>query len=94
MKKKPIKISANEINRFAYCPYQWYYGRIYGQKVLKEKYLAVEKKEAPYEGNFKRGLHFHEDYYESYRLRKRMEWVIIVLFVVLLVWGIIQWNQS
>ena len=25
------KLSANEINRFIYCPYQWYYGRYYGK---------------------------------------------------------------
>ena len=93
MRKKPIKISANEINRFIYCPYQWYYGRVYGQKVLKEKYLALERKEAPYEGNFKRGLKFHEKYYESYRLRKYIESVVIIVFVLLMVWGIIQWNR-
>ncbi|MBE6023308.1 MAG: hypothetical protein E7231_08760 [Cellulosilyticum sp.] len=93
MKKKPIRISANEINRFTYCPYQWYYGRVYGQKALKEKYLAVERKEVPHEGNFKRGLKFHEKYYSSYRLRKRVEWLIILLFAVLLIWGIMQWSQ-
>lgn len=93
MRKKPIKISANEINRFVYCPYQWYYGRVYGQKVLKEKYLALEKKEAPYEGNFKRGLKFHEQYYESYRLRKHIESIIIFLFVLLMIWGMVQWSR-
>ena len=93
MKKKPVKISANEINRFAYCPYQWYYGRVYGQKVLKEKYLALQNKEAPYIGKFKKGLNFHEKYYQSYRLRKRIEWTIITLFMLLLIWGIMQWSR-
>ena len=34
-KNASLKISANEINRFVYCPYQWYYRRYYGQKDLK-----------------------------------------------------------
>lgn len=93
MKKKPIKISANEINRFTYCPYQWYYGRIYGQKVLKEKYMALERKAPSCEGKFKKGLHFHEKYYKSYRRKRRLEWAVIVLFVILLVWGIVQWSK-
>ena len=29
-------ISAGEINKFVYCPYQWYYQRLYGNKKLRE----------------------------------------------------------
>ena len=36
-------ISANEINKFAYCPYQWYYERLYGRKKLRE--LELERNE-------------------------------------------------
>ncbi len=36
-------ISANEINKFAYCPYQWYYERFYGRKKLRE--LELERNE-------------------------------------------------
>lgn len=36
-------ISANEINKFSYCPYQWYYERLYGRKKLKE--LEKERNE-------------------------------------------------
>ena len=28
-------ISAGEINKFVYCPYQWYYQRLYGNKNLE-----------------------------------------------------------
>lgn len=93
MKKKNIKISANEINRFTYCPYQWYYGRVYGQKALKEKYMALERKSVPHEGNFKKGIKFHENYYKRYRWKRRIEWVIMLVFALLLLGGILLWNQ-
>ena len=91
MSKKSIKISANEINRFTYCPYQWYYGKVYGQKALREKYNALERNEAPQEGNFRKGLSFHEKYYKSYRLKKKLEWGIVILFILLLVWSLWVW---
>ncbi|MDE6182043.1 MAG: PD-(D/E)XK nuclease family protein, partial [Eubacteriales bacterium] len=31
------KISANEINKYSFCPYQWYYERLYGAKYIREK---------------------------------------------------------
>ncbi len=36
-------ISANEINKFSYCPYQWYYERYYGRKELR--LLAKQRNE-------------------------------------------------
>ncbi|MBP3886677.1 MAG: hypothetical protein J6F30_03325 [Cellulosilyticum sp.] len=91
MKKKPIRISAHEINSFTYCPYQWYYGRKYGQKALKEKYMALERKAPPHEGNFKRGLRFHNHYYKDYERKRRIEWGIVGLFILLLIWSIVEW---
>ena len=37
-------ISAHEINKYDYCPYQWYYERLYGRAELRRLYdmLAVE----------------------------------------------------
>lgn len=94
MKKNPIKISASEINRFIYCPYQWYYNRIYGQKTLSEKKANVTvKKVLPKESNFKRGLRFHETYYKSYQIKKRVEYLIILILIILLIWWGISWNR-
>ena len=28
-------ISAHEINKYDYCPYQWYYERLYGRAELR-----------------------------------------------------------
>ena len=32
------KISANEINKYCYCQYSWYYGILYEQKNIRESY--------------------------------------------------------
>ena len=44
MKKNKSTISANEINRFVYCNYQWYYGKIYGSARLRELVNERNKK--------------------------------------------------
>lgn len=93
MKKSEIKISANEINRFTYCPYQWYYGKIYGQKALKEKYQALDRKTSQHEGNFKKGLHFHKQYYDQYRIKRTMQILLIILIIIFIVGGMMKWWQ-
>lgn len=37
-------ISAHELNKYAYCPYQWYYERFYGRKELRQLYQERNKK--------------------------------------------------
>ena len=37
-------ISAHELNKYAYCPYQWYYERFYGRKELRQLYQDRNKK--------------------------------------------------
>lgn len=93
MREKPVRISANEVNRFIYCPYQWYYGRIYGQKALKEKYQALDHSSSQHEANFKKGLHFHERYYKSYRRKRRIEMVILFIFFILLIGSLVRWSS-
>lgn len=93
MKKEEIKISANEINRYVYCPYQWYYGKVYGQKVLKEKYKALNRGEHHDHGNFKKGLRFHKAYYRSYRIKRGLTIVLILAIGIFIIGGILQWLQ-
>ncbi len=38
-------ISASEVNRYTYCPYQWYYERYYGRSKLFE--MSKTKKAEP-----------------------------------------------
>ena len=91
MRKKEIRISANEVNRYVYCPYQWYYGRVYGQKTLKQKYQALERKSSNHEAHFKKGLRFHENYYKKYRVKRRIESMVLLLLISLLVGSFMKW---
>lgn len=85
------RISANEINKFTYCPYQWYYERLYGMKELRR--LKRERNEAlgvtdQTKDYFLRGSLYHDRYYENI-LRKKM--LLKVCLVFLLVSVIVLW---
>ena len=43
MDKDRYIISATELSKFEYCPYQWYYERVYGRNELRK--LAKERNE-------------------------------------------------
>lgn len=87
-----LKISANEVNRFVYCPYQWYYNRYYGQSALKEKYKALKDKNSKIESQFKKGLRFHKHYYMQYRVRRIMQLVVMLSLIGLSIWAVMKWH--
>ncbi len=92
-KKINRKISANEVNRFTYCPYQWYYGRIYGQKKMKEMYQQLGIGPSPDKANFKKGLEFHKEYYSKYEekeTQKSAMGVILLIVVIIIILGAIS----
>ena len=82
MKKEDKPISASELNRYSYCPYQWYYERLYGMKELRRLYqernerLGLTDKAA---GNFTRGLEHHR---KSYRRLRRFAAVLVTLILL------------
>lgn len=79
MERKPI--SAHELNKFAYCPYQWYYERLYGRKELRRQYQERNERLALEDhlcSNFKRGEDFHKQSYFNLRLR-RILWKLALL---------------
>lgn len=90
LKNGSLKISANEINRFVYCPYQWYYSRYYGQTVLKEKYKALKDKNSKVESQFKKGLRFHQKYYITYRLQKILRKIRVILAIAVGIWVVMR----
>jgi len=92
MKNDSQKISANEINRFLYCPYQWYYTRYYGSKALNESYKALDIQTSGHESNFVKGQRFHHNYYRSYRFKKVLQGMLILLLIGLVIWLVIRWN--
>lgn len=95
MKKEKIsankKISANEINRFVYCPYQWYYGRYYGQTALKEQYKALGNKSSKTENHFAKGVKFHKAYYRSYRIKRVLIILGLMLVSAILIGSFMRW---
>ena len=93
MRKNETRISANEINRFMYCPDQWYYKRIYGAKVLNEQYKALGIESSQHESNFEKGMHYHEKYYFIYRLLECVKWMIRIVLILGLVKVVLTWSS-
>lgn len=74
------RISANEINRYVYCHYQWYYRRRYGDpeltKLKKEYNRALGIKKDARTHAFVRGNKFHLNYHRWYKIKKVIYLVI------------------
>ena len=87
------KLSANEINRFIYCPYQWYYGRYYGQTALKDQYKALGSKHSKTEVHFTKGIKFHKAYYRSYRIKRLLMILGFILVIAILVGSFMRWSK-
>lgn len=77
-------LSPHELNKYTYCPYQWYFEKVYGQKELRRLYGERNKRLGltdTQKSRFVAGEAFHTENYRRYRLQRRL-WKII--FVVLL----------
>nr|WP_242860878.1 PD-(D/E)XK nuclease family protein [Defluviitalea phaphyphila] len=86
-------ISAGEINKFIYCPYQWYYTRLYGSDKLRE--LVKERnKNYGYENitqnNFDRGNRFHAQYHRYYKIKNRIKFIFLIICAIAIA-AIIIW---
>ncbi|MGL4345971.1 MAG: hypothetical protein ACRCTE_12295 [Cellulosilyticaceae bacterium] len=76
------RISANEINRFMYCPYQWYYKRTYGNKELTKRYKELGITTSNHESFYTKGTKHHTAYYRKYKLRRLIQvisWLIVLM---------------
>ncbi|MCI1930596.1 MAG: helix-turn-helix domain-containing protein [Clostridia bacterium] len=86
IKDKKHTVTANEINKFCYCPYQWYYERVYGRKEL-----SLMKKELNSElgltdsrlSNFKKGSEFHSRV--KFNRWLKVKKIALILFIILLI---------
>lgn len=87
------RISASEINKFTYCPYQWYYERKYGTKYIRQKF---RKANPDYffdkENKFLSGNHFHKFYRMKYMI-KRVAIIILILATIFFVYWCFLWNM-
>lgn len=84
-------ISANEINRFMYCPYQWYYKRHYGHKYLQEQYKAMGLSSSNHENNYTKGTNYHSTYHRRYRFKRLVQMIVVLCLVALLLRGVMLW---
>jgi len=76
--KDPFTLSAHEVNKFTYCPHQWYYERVHGAKALRAAYRERNERlglEDATGANFARGLVFHA----GFSARKRWGWALVGL---------------
>lgn len=85
--EKKGTLSAHELNKYAYCPYQWYFEKTYGRKELRRLYVERNEKlglEDSIGSHFRRGEAFHEGNYRAYSLRRRMRRILTAAVVCVL----------
>ena len=88
-------LSAHEISKYDYCPYQWYYERLYGRKELRRLYVERNERlklEDSLASEFRKGEKYHR---RSYLLLKfnRMLWKLVVLLFAAAVIGGYLWMK-
>ncbi len=83
-------ISAHELNKYAYCPYQWYYERLYGRKELRRRYQERNERlqlEDHLQSQFVAGERHHRRSFLMLKW-KRMGWkLLIILFAAAVIAG-------
>lgn len=86
-------ITANEINKFSYCPYQWYYERLYGRKELRA--LARERNKSlgltdTTQGHLAAGSSYHAEIHKKYRTKQLVVKFIIILVLAVIIYALIK----
>ena len=89
-------LSAHEISKYDYCPYQWYYERLYGRKELRRLYVERNTRlnlEDSLASEFRKGEKYHRRSYLLLKF-KRMLWkLLVILFAAAAVAGYL-WMQN
>lgn len=91
-------ISASEVNRYTYCPYQWYYERYYGRSKLFE--MSKTKKTEPKikqqktkktttaaktrQSHFARGRAYHAQEYQNFRRKQKIFMFCMIATVIII----------
>jgi len=88
-KENKITISANEINKYLYCNYQWYYEKTYGQPTLRKlnkeflQSLGIQHQNND-EENFAKGKNYHNKFIRSSIKKGVVNFIILVIIIVIL----------
>ena len=76
-------LSAHEISKYDYCPYQWYYERLYGRKELRRLYVERNKRlnlEDSLASEFRKGEKYHRRSYLLLKFRRMLWKLLVILF--------------
>ena len=89
MDKDRQTLSATELSKFSYCPYQWYYERLYGRKELRR--LEVERNERlgladSRKERMEAGNAYHKNAGRNIRRRRIMAVTAIVIMTAVLLY--------
>ncbi len=83
-------ISAHEISKYDYCPYQWYYERLYGRKELRRLYVERNTRlnlEDSLASEFRKGEKYHRRSYLLLKWKKIFWKLMVILFAAAVVLG-------
>ena len=83
-------LSAHEISKYDYCPYQWYYERLYGRKELRRLYVERNTRlnlEDSLASEFRKGEKYHRRSYLLLKFRRMLWKLLVILFAAAAVAG-------
>lgn len=83
-------LSAHEISKYDYCPYQWYYERLYGRKELRRLYVERNTRlhlEDSLASAFQKGEEYHRRSFLLLKCRRMFWKLLVILFAVAAVAG-------
>lgn len=90
-------LSPHELNKYSYCPHQWYYEKVYGSKELRRmRKLYLEERDTTIDimqSNFVRGEQFHQKKYRIlYWQRRIIKGIFWILLLAVLVYGVLYYD--
>ena len=92
MRKAAESISANEINKYLYCPYQWYYERLHGaaeiRKLYKERNHELGLEDVAY-SNFRKGIAFHSSHDFGSERSSALRWLMRIAVIIAILAGVL-----
>ena len=90
-------LSAHEISKYDYCPYQWYYERLYGRKELRRLYVERNARlnlEDSLASEFRKGEKYHRRSYLLLKFRRILWKLIVILFAAAVIAGYVWMKRG
>ena len=90
-------LSDHEISKYDYCPYQWYYERLYGRKELRRLYVERNTRlnlEDSLASEFRKGEKYHRRSYLLLKFRRMFWKLIVILFAAAVLAGYLWINHG